>query len=62
MSRTLTGAPLIPTPLRALTYGRGPPGPVVNSVLRTPDGVVNLRPNAMSRPHKATGLQKSPVR
>ena len=47
---------------QALTYGRGPPGPVVNSVLRTPDGVVNLRPNAMSRPHKATGLQKSPVR
>ena len=35
-----------------------PPGPVVNSVLRTPDGLVNLRPNAMSRPRKATGLQK----
>ena len=34
----------------------------MNSVLRTPDGVVNLRPNAMSRPHKATDLQKSPVR
>ena len=53
---------------QALTYGRGPPGPVVNSVLCTADGVVNVRPNAMSRPHKrpdkatSTGLQKSPVR
>ena len=39
-----------------LTYGRGPPGPVVNGVLRTPDGVVNLRPKAMLRLRKATGL------
>ena len=33
--------------LGTLTYGRGPPGPVVNSVLCTPDGLVNLRPNAI---------------
>ena len=37
-----------------LTYGRGPPGPVVSGVLRTPDGVVNLRPKAMQGPRKAT--------
>ena len=48
--------------LGTLTYGRGPPGPVVNSVLCTPDGVVDLRPNAMSRPRKAAGLLKSLVR
>ena len=48
--------------LQALTYGRGPPGPVVRGVLRTPGGVVNVRPNAMSRPRKADGLLKSPVR
>ena len=33
--------------IQALTYGRGPPGPVVNSVLRTPDGVVSVRPKAI---------------
>jgi hypothetical protein len=31
-----------------LTYGRGAPRPVVDSVLCTPDGVVNVRPKAMS--------------
>ena len=36
---------------------------ILNSVpLRTPDGVVNLRPNAMSRPRKTDGLPKSPAR
>ena len=45
-----------------LSYGRGAPRPVVNSVLRTLDGVVDLRPNAMSRPRKAAGLLKSLVR
>ena len=33
--------------LGTITYGRGPPGPVVNSVLRTPDGVVSVRPKAI---------------
>ena len=41
-----------------VTYGRGPPGPVVNGVLRTPDGVVNLRPKAKLRPRKAVALPK----
>ena len=33
--------------LQTLSYGhRGPPRPVVNGVLRTPNRVVNLRPKA----------------
>ena len=48
--------------LQGLTYGRGPPGPVVNGVLRTPDGAVNLRPKAMRGPRKAAGLLKLLVR
>ena len=47
--------------LQTLTYGRDPPGPVVNGVLRTHDGVVNLWPNAMLRLRKAATLPKSPV-
>ena len=45
-----------------LREGRGAPRPVVPGVLRTPDGIVNVRPNAMSRPRKAAGLLKSLVR
>ena len=48
--------------IETLSYGRGAERPVVPGVLRTPDGVVNLRPKAMQGPRKATGLQKSPVR
>jgi len=48
--------------LECLSYVRGAPRPVVPGALRTPDGLVNLRPNAMSRPCKATGLLKSPAR
>ena len=48
--------------LGTLTYGRGAPRPVVNGVLRTPDGVVNLRPKAILRPRKAAGLLRSLVR
>ena len=44
--------------MQALTYGRGAPRPVVNSVLRTLDGVVNLRSNAMRGLRKAAGLLK----
>ena len=47
--------------IQTFTYGRGPPGPVVNGVLRTHDGVVNLWPNAMLRLRKAATLPKSPV-
>ena len=45
-------------------YGRGrpsPEGPVVNGVLRTPDGIMNLWPNAKLRLRKATAFPKSPV-
>ena len=52
--------PLLAFYLGTLTYGRSPPGPVVNSVLRTSDGLVIVRPKAMSRPRKAAGLLKSP--
>eukprot|EP00966_Prymnesium_polylepis_P120245 2778657-Prymnesium_polylepis.2 len=38
--------------------GRGAPRPVVPGVLRTPDGVVNVRPKAMRGPRKAAGLLK----
>ena len=49
--------------VETLSYGRGAERHVVPAgVLRTPDGVVNLRPKAMQGPRKATGLQKSPVR
>ena len=48
--------------LQALSFGRGPPGPLVNGGLRPPGGVVSVRPKAMSRPRKAAGLLKSPVR
>ena len=44
-----------------LSYGRGAPRPIVPGVLRTPDGAVNVRPKAMSRPRKAAVLLKSPV-
>ena len=47
--------------VQTLTYGRGPPGPVVSGVLRTHDGVVKLWPNAMLRLRKAATLPKSPV-
>ena len=33
--------------IQTLSYVRGAPRPVVNSVLRTPDGVVNVRPKAI---------------
>ena len=63
------GAPLpneyiciIEEDLECLSYVRGAPRPVVPGVLRTADGVVNLRPNAMSRPCKADSLPKLPVR
>ena len=36
-----------PVLLQTLTYVRGAPRPVVNSVLRTPDGVVNVRPKSI---------------
>ena len=49
-----------------LNLREGPSGPRCEQraahARLAPDGVVNLSPNAMSRPHKATGLQKSPVR
>ena len=48
--------------LGTLTYGRGPPGPVVNGVLRTPDGVVTLMPKAMLRLRNAVSLLKLLVR
>ena len=41
-----------------LSYGRGAPRPVVPGVLRTPDGVVDLRPKVKLRPRKAAGLLK----
>ena len=44
--------------LETLTYRRGPPGPVVNGVLRTPGGVVNVRPKAMPRSRKAATLSE----
>ena len=47
--------------LGTLTYGRGPPGPVVNGVRSTHDGVVNLWPNTMLRLRKAATLSKSSV-
>ena len=47
---------------QALSFGRGAPRPVVPGVLRTPDGVVSVRPKAISRPRKAAGLLKSLVR
>ena len=34
----------------------------MSGVLRTPDGVINLRPKAMQGPRKATGLLKVLVR
>ena len=48
--------------LQARSYGRGAPRPVVPGVLRTPDGVVNVRLEGMSRPRKAAGLLNLPVR
>ena len=48
--------------LQALSFGRGPPGPLVNGGLRPPGGVVSVRSKAMPRPRKAAGLLKSPVR
>ena len=51
-----------PVFLETLTYGRGAPRPLVNGVLRTPDGVVIVRPKAMRGPRKATGLLKLLVR
>ena len=48
--------------LETHSYGRGAPRPVVPGVLRTPDGVVDVRPKAMSRPRKAAGFLKLPVR
>ena len=44
--------------VKGLTYGRGPPGPVVSGVLRTPDGVINLGPKAKLRLRKAAALLK----
>ena len=49
-------------PTGTVSYGRGAPRPVVPGVLRTPDGVVNVRPKAMRGPRKAAGLPKSLVR
>ena len=46
------------TDIEALTYGRGPPGPLVNGVRSTPDGVVNLRPNVTLRLRNAVTLLK----
>ena len=45
-----------------LSYGRGAPRPVVSSVLRTLDGVVDLRPKATRGPRKAACLLKLLVR
>ena len=48
--------------LQALSYGRPPPAALVNGVLRTPDGVVTLRPKAMLRLRNAVTLLKLLVR
>ena len=41
-----------------IQYGRPPPAALVNGVLRTPDGVVTLRPKAMLRLRNAVTLLK----
>ena len=48
--------------IETLSYGRGALRPLVPGVLRTPDGVVIVRPKAMRGPRKATGLLKLLVR
>ena len=45
-----------------LTYWGAASGGLVNGVLRTPGGVVNVRPKAMPRPRNAVTLLKLLVR